>query len=135
MKKLLCLFLAVLLTFGCVSVSAEMMIMSSSYFDTYYISVSSQGGGSIGISFYVRGMEVSDVLGYSSYVVQRYVNGSWTTVSTGSGSLGYNVLYHSFTRTYSGTSGETYRVRGTATCTNSNGTATQTVYSSSVVAN
>jgi hypothetical protein len=113
----------------------EITPMSSSYFMSYGVVLGRMDDGKINISFTVVGQERSDVIGVSSYKVQKKVNGSWTdATSSQPGSLAYDSYNHAFVRYYSGTPGVEYRVYCVFVCVNSVGTGTQGFYSGSVIA-
>ena len=135
MKKRLCLLLVVFLLMPSLLSQAEMMPMASNYFLTKNASLSNVGGGTISIRFNVVGVELSAQLGVSTYSVQRYVNGSWSTVSSGlTGNIAYNTVSNTFTKTYNGTAGQTYRITCTFVCENSYGYVAQGYTSGSIVA-
>lgn len=113
MKRLASFVLALMLIVGTTgSVSAEMQIMrADEFFNTYTILLSKNGTGGFKATFSVSATETMYSLGLNSYDVQQKINGVWTTVAWSlPGSLGMSTISHSCSKTYSGTSGEEYRV-------------------------
>ena len=137
MKKLLCvLLIAALLCPVLTASAAEIQPYASSYFMSYGVVIARTGEGKLVISFTVVGKEKSDVIGVSNYRIQKKVDGVWTYVTSSlPGSLAYDAYNHAFSKNYTGTAGEQYRVYCQFVCVNSAGTGTQTLYSSSITAN
>ena len=135
MKKHLALLLcAVLLTVLALPASA-IETRASEYFDSYSIGILPQAGGKLGVSFSVTGVESSNLLGVTTFQLQKKVDGVFQNVGEEqSGSVGNNVIEHVFTRTCQGVAGEIYRVKATFVCQNSNGYKAQPYYSSSAKA-
>lgn len=80
----------------------------------------------------VTGVETSSTLGVSTFQLQKKVDGKYENVGEEqTGSVGHNVISHSFSRECTVIPGQIYRVRVTFVCENSNGYKAQTYYSSS----
>lgn len=85
MKKFLSRSIAVFLLvfFSCsLCVSASASVYSSEYLNRYSGSVTTQGNGTIKISFSVVGMKKLDELGASEIVVERKAGNSWIEAET-----------------------------------------------------
>ena len=108
---------------------------SSQYFSAYSVFFTKSAGGELDVRFSASGIEISEQIGTSTYQYQKYINGSWVNVGDWrTGSIGHDKVTHTFTRTFFGIPGTTYRVHCIFVCENSNGYGTQEYYSSSVVA-
>ena len=89
-------------------------IQASEYLSSYSAYVYPEGNGNISIWFDVQGIGIMDEIGALSIRLQRYSNGSWTTVKTYSHTnytnmLGFNKRFHVSHVDYSGISGYVYR--------------------------
>ena len=69
-----------------------------------------RSGTTITASATVSAKDVYDQVGISTMKFQQYVDGSWTTVKTYSAIYKYETSAYAATRTYTGVSGEKYRV-------------------------
>ncbi len=107
---------------------------ADSFFSSYGISMSNPSGSTIHIVFRVSAIETMDILGATSYDVQRLVGGTWTTVASSlSGSLGSDKASYSFSKNYSATSGYSYRIKARFYAKKYDGSSrTNTVTSSSI---
>ncbi len=122
MKRYLALILVILtmLCIGSVAVAEEDNTRASNYFNSYGISISKPGSAKLNITFSCTSAGGSaSQIGVSNYSIQRYNSdtGYWEVVSgPHNGSYSYNASSHSFSKTFQGVNGETYRVRCTFTC-------------------
>lgn len=82
----LCLFVVSIFAFSlCVPAAAAAEVptpYASDYLSQYDGIVTSEGGGTIKISFSVVGTRVIDAIGASQIVVQKQVDGAWISVKT-----------------------------------------------------
>lgn len=138
MKRILALLLAVVLTGAftfAAAAEAEIMPRASEYFSSYSVGITPKAGGKLSVRFSTTGVETSSTLGVTTYQLQKKVDGVFQNVGDEqSGSVGYNTIEHTFTRTCQGVAGEIYRVKATFVCDNSKGYKTQVYYSSSAKA-
>ena len=137
MKKLvLAAALAVLMVISIVSFAEEgIEPYASLYFDSYSANITPKAGGTINVKFSTTGVKESYSLGVSSFQLQRKVNGEFKDEGEEqSGSVGRNVVRHTFTRSCTVVPGEVYRVKVLFVCDNDNGYKSQTYYSSSAKA-
>lgn len=137
MKRYLALILVILamLCMGSVVMAEEDNTRASNYFNSYGIALSKPGSAKLNITFSCTGAGTASQIGVSNYYIQRYYedSGLWATVSgPHNGSYSYNASSHSFSKTFQGVNGETYRVRCTFLCTKNGTTETKTYTSRSV---
>lgn len=119
MKRTLSLVLTLMLLCCVASASAESPLQWNSrtlYTCNIYLSASTSG--SISITFRAVGTGLCSQIGVASYEVERMdASGNWYDASGAmTGDYGYNVVSHSFNRSFSGTPGGTYRVKATFLC-------------------
>ncbi len=121
MRKYLLVFLSVVLM--CTALQSRSLAenptpRSSNYFSSYGTSMSRDGNGVLGITFDVMGMGICSQLGVASYEVERRnSNGNWEDASgLLEGETGSNVASYTFSRSFNGVPGETYRVQATFCC-------------------
>lgn len=107
---------------------------ASNYFTSAYITVSPTGSGSFSITFNAIGAMKCSTLGVSTYRVERQNDdGSWTSVTGNiTGETGSGVFTYSFSRSYSGDAGETYRVVAVFIGADSTGSQAKLITSGSV---
>lgn len=136
MKRIMVLILvAMLLCIGVVAFAESNNTRDSNYFSTYAVSLSPTGSGKVNITFSCSAVGTASQLGVSAYRVYRYDDGSWTLVSgPHSGSYSYGSSSHSFAKTFSGVTGEKYRVSCTFLCTKNGTTETKSYTSRTVTA-
>ena len=137
MKRLVLVAIAAMLVLLSVVSFAEEGIepYASLYFDSYSANITPKAGGRLNVNFSTTGIEDSYSLGVASFQLQKKVNGVFQDAGAEqSGSLGRNVIEHSFTRTCHVVPGEVYRVKVLFVCDNSHGFKSQTYYSSSAKA-
>lgn len=137
MKKLiLAAALAVLMLFSAVSLAdTGIEPYASLYFDSYSVSITPKAGGKLNVRMATTGVEQSYSLGVASFQLQKKVNGTFQDVGAEqNGSVGRDVIEHSFTRTCTVVPGEVYRVKVLFVCDNSHGFKSQTFYSASAKA-
>ena len=129
MKKFISIALAVLLVSTTIAMAGvavaendEITTRADDFFSSYAISLTPTGSGSFLITFKTSAIATASQLGVITYSVQRKDGSSWTTVASGlSGQLGSNTSSYTFGRTYSGSSGQTYRVYANHYCVKTNG--------------
>lgn len=107
---------------------------SDAFFNSYSISLSPPSSNTIHISFNVTAKQTSDILGCTTYYVQRYNvdDKKWETVTDPeiSGSLGSDTASHAFSRNYTCVRGYKYRVRARYYCKKYDGTDNSVIYTS-----
>ncbi len=114
MKKTFALILALQLfcaTISCAFSEMEFQPRSSDCFQSCSVVVSAGSNGKVHITFRAIGKGACSTLGVSYFQVEQLIDGRWTPV-TGyiDGETGSNVVTYTFSRTYYGYVGETYRV-------------------------
>lgn len=137
MKKLVFLLLAVFMLSLSFTALAEEGIVpyASEYFDSYSIAITPKDGARLNVRFSTTAVEESYSLGVSTFQLQKKVDGEFVDVGEEqSGSIGYGVVEHTFTRSCQGVAGTVYRVKATFVCGNSKGFKSQTYYSGSIAA-
>lgn len=126
MKKRLSLFFVCVLLLSAITTPAHAALpegdapASSNYFICYGTAMSSQGGGTLLLTFSTTGVGMCDVLGVVDFDVQRWDDtiSAWVNVVTNApGETGTNVPSYTFSRYFYGTSGQTYRLIVTFVCT------------------
>lgn len=136
MKRILTLIL-VALSIICISSYAfaedSTSTRASDYFASYGISLSSGGSGKVNFTMSCESVGTASQLGVSSYTVYRYDDGSWTYITSGSGSYKYNTSSYALSKTFNGVSGEKYRVKCTFLCAKSGGTVETKTYTSRTI--
>lgn len=128
MRKISFLLVLILLfTSLCGTAATAAEARASQYFDTYGVSCTKISSGKIKFTFHITGVEESSLIGVSNYYVQkRNDDGSYTSVTDAlSGSVARNSISHAFSKYYTGTPGEVYRVKVIFVCDNSKGYATK----------
>ena len=122
MKRYLALILVIItmLCVGSIAVAEEDNTRASNYFSSYGITLSKPGSAKLNITFSCTSAGGSaSQIGVSNYSIQRYDEDAahWYTVSgPHNGSYSYNASSHSFSKTFQGVNGETYRVKCTFAC-------------------
>ncbi len=121
MNRFFAMLLAVILLCTALpfSSSADGIVpFSSNYFNSYGTVMSADGNGVLSITFDVQGMGICTQLGVASYEVERKnEDGEWCNVSgLLNGETGSNVASYTFSRSFYGVPGETYRVQVTFLC-------------------
>lgn len=130
MKKFISVLLAVMLLCSSVAFAAMPVTddtQASNYFKSYGMSVSAIGSGKIYMTFSCSSVGVADQLGVATYRVQKLnSSGKWEDVTSDlSGSTKSNTTSHSFSKTFHGVKGETYRVKCTFLCVKGGGAETK----------
>ncbi len=139
MKRFYCFLLTLVMLCASVCIaSAEGGITpyASSYFNSYTINVSSPSAGKAKFVFNVTATETANTLGITTYSIQKKnSDGSYSTVYTDDvDHLASNTVSYTYSKTYSGTSGSTYRAVVKFYCKIGSGSATATLTSVSVTA-
>lgn len=121
MKRYLALILVILtmLCVGSIAVAEEDNTRASNYFNSYGITLSKPGSAKLNITFACTSAGgTASQIGVSTYSIHRYdEDAGWVVVSgPHNGTYSYNASSHSFSKTFQGVNGETYRVRCTFTC-------------------
>ena len=131
MKKFIAVLLAMsILLCGTVAFAAlpeTGEIQASNYFQSYGMAITALGGGRLNLTFSCTAVGVANQLGVSTYCVQKKnSSGEWVDISGWlSGSTKYNTTSHSFSKTFYGVAGETYRVKCTFLCVKNNSSETK----------
>lgn len=84
-------------------------IQSSAYINSYSAQITTGSGGRILVDGIVTGTNIMDTIGVKTLVIQKYQSGSWVNAITWSNLYDYNSVSSTFTSTYYGTVGTTYR--------------------------
>lgn len=105
---------------------------ASDYFASYGISLSSGGSGKINFTMNCASHGTASQLGVSTYSVHKYTDSGWVVVASGNGTYKYSTSSYALSKTFSGISGEKYRVRCTFVCTK-NGTSENKTYTSRTI--
>lgn len=139
MKRFSCALLALVLLFSTMCIASAdggITTFASSYFDSYSVYVSSPSSGKAKFTFNVTATETANTLGVASYSIQKKnSDGSYSTVYTDpTDHFGSGVVSYTYSKTYSGTSGSTYRAVVKFYCKIGSGSATATLTSVSVTA-
>lgn len=137
MKKCICILLvATLALLPILTASATAIApMASHYFNTYGTTFVTGDDGVITFRLSVTAVQISKQLGVSTFEIQRSSGGSWSSVTSWlTGSVGNDVVTHSFAKKFYGTPGEKYRVHCFYVCENDLGYSTQEYFSGSITA-
>ena len=128
MKKFIAVLLALSVLF-CSTVAFAALpetdgTQASNYFQSYGMTISAIGSGRLYLTFSCTAVGVASQLGVATYRVQKKnSSGNWEDVTADTaGSTKYNPTSHSFSKTFYGVAGETYRVKCTFMCTKNNST-------------
>lgn len=115
------------------SADGDMTIMSDPIIQSVGISLS-KSGTKITATFSITAKTTASVLGATTYDVQRYVDGAWTTVEDGlTGSTATSRVTYSFSKTYTGESGGKYRFKARFYCQMPDGSSQSATYTSTSV--
>ena len=134
MKKFIAIVCALILTTVSVTgLAAE--ARASEYFHSYSIGITPRSGGTLTVRFSTTAVKESSQLGVSSFQLQKKVDGVYVDVGEmQTGSIGHDVVEHTFTRSCTAIPGDLYRVEAVFVCENDVGYKTQQVYSGSTYA-
>lgn len=134
MKKFIALICALMLSMvSVVGLAAE--ARASEYFNSYSIGITPRAGGKLTVRFSTTAVKESATLGVTVFQLQKKVNGVYVDVGESqSGSVGHDVVEHTFTRSCTAIPGDLYRVEAYFVCENDVGYKTQQVYSGSAYA-
>lgn len=131
MKKFIAVLLALSVLF-CSTVAFAALpetdgTQASNYFQSYGMTISAIGSGRLYLTFSCTAVGVASQLGVANYMVQKKNSaGQWVDISGQlSGSTKYNTTSHSFSKTFYGVAGETYRVKCTFLCVKNNSSETK----------
>ena len=117
--------------------SAEIIFLpqSSTLIDFSYVVPSPLGNGRIDTTAYVESNISVDQLGFSYIRLQELRNGTWITVKSVSSKYTYSARSHSYTFTYYGTSGMSYRAQAGYCATDGSLTETRSSTSGTITCN
>lgn len=119
MKRLIRIVTVVLImVFAIATTASAMSVQASSFISSVVATTTASGGGKVTGTGKIGASQTCSKIGVTSIYLQENRSGSWVTVASATGKYGTSTADYSYSVSYSGTAGKTYRTVAsfTATC-------------------